>query len=223
MGTAVLRGVSSGLLVTVLTLLGGMLWTALGLGGVNATTMVDIGIFLSCVVGGYRTAKESGVWVLGGVTGAAFVGVGALLMALFLPVKATGVMQVMLEGAVLGLVAGAIGGGGNLRRGLPFSMGHPPGYRRYPTDEDTDWGGTHQDWGHRDWGSGDQGHEDQDGGEHDSGDMTGIHRAGDLELTIESDPGGYQSQGRWTSLVEREGISAGGAGPWWEEEVKLSR
>lgn len=141
MGTAVLRGVSAGLLVTVLTLMGGMIWTAMGMGGVSATTIVDIGLFLSCVVGGYRTGRESQTWVLGGVTGALYVGVGALLLALFLPLRAAGVLQVILEGTVLGLIAGAIGAGGRVGRGFtrPPGISRRSGYHAYAGEDRMEW------------------------------------------------------------------------------------
>ncbi|MDR3543498.1 MAG: YrzE family protein [Desulfosporosinus sp.] len=112
MGTYLLRGITTALLVTVLTLFAGMVWGAMGLGGLSASRLLDIGLFASCLVGGYRTAKESGEWWLGGATGAGYVAVGTLLLALFLPIRGWGFIQVLAEGATIGLVAGAIGAGG---------------------------------------------------------------------------------------------------------------
>lgn len=146
MGTAILRGISASLLVTVLTLMGGMLWTAMGFGGISVSGLVDIGLLLSCLIGGYRTGKESGVWILGGVTGAGYVAVGSLLLALFLPLRSIGVFQVMLEGGLAGLIAGAIGarGTGRMRgMGRIASFGRPQTSYAMSTDyAEEDWGVT---------------------------------------------------------------------------------
>ena len=112
MGTYLLRGITTALLVTVLTLFAGIVWGATGLGGLSVSQLVDIGLLASCLVGGYRTANESGEWWLGGVTGAGYVTVGTLLLALFLPVRGWGFIQILAEGAIIGSVAGAIGVGG---------------------------------------------------------------------------------------------------------------
>lgn len=119
MGIVVLRGISASLLVTVITLLTGMFWNAMGLGGISVSTLVDIGLLLSCLIGGYRTGRESRLWFLGGIAGAGFVGVGALLLALFVPLRADGVLQIMLEGTILGLIAGAVGAGRSKGYGRP--------------------------------------------------------------------------------------------------------
>ena len=107
MGSFILRGITTALLVTVLTLFGGIIWDTMGLGGLSVSKLLDIGLLASCLVGGYRTAKESGVWFMGGVTGAGYVIVGTLLLALFLPIRGWGFVQVLGEGALIGLVAGA--------------------------------------------------------------------------------------------------------------------
>ncbi len=111
MGSFILRGITTALLVTVLTLFGGIIWDTMGLGGLSVSKLLDIGLLASCLVGGYRTAKESGVWFMGGVTGAGYVIVGTLLLALFLPIRGWGFVQVLGEGALIGLVAGAFGAG----------------------------------------------------------------------------------------------------------------
>lgn len=111
MGSYVLRGITTALLVTVLTLFVGILWGAMGLGGLSNSQLLDIGLLVSCLVGGYRTAKESNVWFMGGVAGAGYVIVGTLLLALFLPIRGLGFIQVLAEGTFIGLVAGAFGAG----------------------------------------------------------------------------------------------------------------
>lgn len=138
MGSCVLKGITTALLVTVLTLLAGMIWSAVGLGGLSIANSLDIGLLASCLVGGYRTAKESGVWMLGGVTGAGYVSVGTLLLALFLPIRGLGFVQVLGEGIIIGSVAGAVGAGG--QHGAPFAVGQGkrrnPSYRDYTFKED---------------------------------------------------------------------------------------
>lgn len=112
MGSFILRGITTALLVTVLTLFAGIVWGVMDLGGLSISRLLDIGLLASCLVGGYRTAKGSGEWLLGGIVGAGYVTVGTLLLALFLPVRGWGFIQVLAEGAIIGLVAGAVGAGG---------------------------------------------------------------------------------------------------------------
>lgn len=140
MGSFILRGITTALLVTVLTLFGGIIWDAMRLGGLSVSKLLDIGLLASCLVGGYRTAKESGVWFMGGVTGAGYVIVGTLLLALFLPIRGWGFVQVLGEGALIGLVAGAFGAGtkgavasaGTARKSQSFSR---PSYVGYDTND----------------------------------------------------------------------------------------
>ena len=112
MGTYLLRGITMALLVTVITLFAGMVWGAMGLGGLSASRLLDIGLLASCLVSGYRTAKESGEWWMGGAAGAGYVAVGTLLLSLFLPIRGWGFLQILAEGAFIGLVAGGVGVGG---------------------------------------------------------------------------------------------------------------
>ncbi|SDH75560.1 TIGR04086 family membrane protein [Desulfosporosinus hippei] len=111
MGSYVLRGITTALLITVLTLFAGIAWSSMGLQGLSISQLIDIGLLASCLIGGYRTAKESKLWFLGGVTGAGYVAVGTLLLALFLPIRVMGFIQVLAEGTLIGLVAGAFGAG----------------------------------------------------------------------------------------------------------------
>lgn len=143
MGSFILRGITTALFVTVLTLFVGILWSAVGFGGLSVSRLLDIGLLLSCLVGGYRAAKESGVWLLGGVTGAGYVIVGTLLLALFLPIRGLGFIQVLVEGALIGLVAGAFGAGKKAEVGSSWATraartSHPyfnPSYAGYNTDD----------------------------------------------------------------------------------------
>lgn len=138
MGAFILRGITTALLVTVLTLFAGIIWSTMGLGGLSVSQLLDIGLLASCLVGGYRTAKESGVWLMGGVTGAGYVTVGTLLLALFLPIRAWGFAQVLAEGALIGLIAGAFGAGtkgGGTWSARKSQSYFTPSYVGYGTDD----------------------------------------------------------------------------------------
>lgn len=140
MGSSILRGITTALLVTVLTLFAGIVWGIMDLGGLSVSRLLDIGLLASCLVGGYRTAKESGEWLLGGIVGAGYVTVGTLLLALFLPVRGWGFIQVLAEGAIIGLVAGAVGAGGAKGSGMSAWSGKrsqfTPSYAGYETNDD---------------------------------------------------------------------------------------
>jgi hypothetical protein len=139
MGSSILRGITTALLVTVLTLFAGIVWGAMELGGLSISRLLDIGLLVSCLIGGYRTAKESREWWLGGIVGAGYVIVGTLLLALFLPVQGWGFIQVLAEGVIIGLIAGAVGAGGvKGRRMSAWSGKRPhftPSYAGYETND----------------------------------------------------------------------------------------
>ena len=141
MGSSILRGITTALLVTILTLFAGIVWGVMDLGGLSISRLLDIGLLASCLVGGYRTAKESGEWLLGGIVGAGYVTVGTLLLALFLPIRGWGFIQILAEGAIIGLVAGAIGAGGAKGVGMSASAWSgkrssvTPSYADYETED----------------------------------------------------------------------------------------
>ncbi|MGC7869961.1 TIGR04086 family membrane protein [Desulfosporosinus sp. SYSU MS00001] len=147
--SCVLRGITTALLVTLLTLVAGMLWGTMGLGGLSVSNLVDIGLLASCLIGGYRTSRESGEWIMGGITGFGYVTVGTLLLALFLPIRVWGFIQILGEGAILGIIAGAFGAGGSKGSvrsswsGGKANTNYRPYYAGYgsekPTGSDLDW------------------------------------------------------------------------------------
>ncbi|WP_088228934.1 TIGR04086 family membrane protein [Desulfosporosinus sp. FKB] len=147
--SCVLRGITTALLVTLLTLVAGMLWGTMGLGGLSVSNLVDIGLLASCLIGGYRTSRESGEWIMGGITGLGYVTVGTLLLALFLPIRVWGFIQILGEGAILGIIAGAFGAGGSKGSvrsswgGGKANTNYRPYYAGYgsekPTGSDLDW------------------------------------------------------------------------------------
>jgi hypothetical protein len=141
MPSNILRGITTALLVTVITLFAGMVWGAMGFGGLSTSGLLDIGLMVSCIIGGFRTAKETGEWLTGGITGIGYVAVGTLLLALFLPIRTWGFIQVMGEGAIIGLVAGAFGAGGAAgrptasRTGRRLQTNYRPYYAGYGNED----------------------------------------------------------------------------------------
>jgi putative membrane protein (TIGR04086 family) len=111
MGRAVLQGICTALLVTALTLIAGIIWTSSGIGLVSISRIVDIGLLASCLIGGFRTGKQTNFWFSGTLVGIGYVTIGSILLALFTPIRGTGFLQVLLTGALLGSVAGAFGTG----------------------------------------------------------------------------------------------------------------
>jgi hypothetical protein len=146
--STILRGITIALLVTVLTLLTGIALSVLNLGSQSIIGLLDFGLLVSCLISGYWTAKASGKWWLGGIVGIGYVIVGTLLLALFLPIRGWGFIQVLAEGAAIGLVAGAVAAGGNkgtLWSGKsstyrPSYAGYEPNSvsRRFDWDEEKD-------------------------------------------------------------------------------------
>ena len=142
MGSSILKGITAALLVTVLTLFAGIVWVVMHLGGLTISQLLDIGLLASCLVGGFRAAKDSGEWLLGGIVGASYVTLGTLLLTFFLPVQGWGFIQVLGEGAIIGSVAGVVGAGGG--KGLRGSGKSPwsenrsrvkPYYSGYETND----------------------------------------------------------------------------------------
>lgn len=138
-GTSILKGITASLLVTFLTLLAGVIWRGMGLGGLSISQLLDVGLIVSCLAGGYRTAKASGSWLMAGVAGAGFVTVGTLLLSLFLPIRGLGFVQVLGEGILISLVAGALGAGKKGNASSTWSGGksrhYTPSYAGYSHGE----------------------------------------------------------------------------------------
>jgi putative membrane protein (TIGR04086 family) len=151
MGNSILKGISAALLVTVLTLLAGMLWTSLELGGLSMSTLVDIGLIASCVAAGYRAGKESGQWILGGVASLGYVALCIILMALFLEVSSWGIIQVLAEGGLIGILSGALGAAGtSTKRGPVRSWAAP---RRSSTWESSNYQNDSRQAPYQEWDS----------------------------------------------------------------------
>lgn len=125
MGDSILKGISAALVVTVVTLLAGLIWTALEMGGLSAATLVDIGLIASCIAAGYVTGRASGQWLLGGVSGLGYVLLCVVLVALFLELRAWGVIQVLAEGGLLGILSGAFGAGSGGKTSRPAPWRQP--------------------------------------------------------------------------------------------------
>lgn len=154
MGNSVLRGISAALLVTVITLLAGMFWSAMGYGGLSASSFVDIGLIASCITAGYRTGKESGQWFLGGVAALGYAALSILLVALFLPVSRWGAVQILAEGGLIGVLAGGFGAGKTIGgRSQGMSWNRPGRGRSFSWSEDhqdEDWD-SHKERNEKEW------------------------------------------------------------------------
>ena len=224
MGIAVLRGISTALLITVLTLVAGILWSSTGLGVVTVSQLVDIGLLASCLIGGYRTGKETSNWIFGTLVGAGFVTIGSLLLALFTPVRRIGFLQVLIIGALLGSVAGAFGAG-SLNRKVSYSSGtrRPPSYNS--RSKNYDWQTVDED----EWTKVND----------VPSKVTSIPTINELKYNLEEDDGGYvesylklnsfesppspnrdEEAKRYRGQLSQVSQVSQSSSPWWEEDYK---
>ncbi|NLO97786.1 MAG: hypothetical protein GX091_06935, partial [Peptococcaceae bacterium] len=111
MGTAVLRGITTGLLVTVLTLLAVLGSSMAGIDKGIIAYLVDFGLLLSCLAAGYRASSYSGRILPGGLAAGGYAVVGILLLALYFSIDSLGTLKIISEGTGLGLLAGVLGAG----------------------------------------------------------------------------------------------------------------
>lgn len=111
MGTSILKGITTGLLVTVLTLLAVLGTTLAGIDKSIISYIVDFGLLLSCLAAGYRSSRNSGRILPAGLASGGYAVVGVLLLALYFPIDTLGAVKIISEGAGLGLLAGVLGAG----------------------------------------------------------------------------------------------------------------
>lgn len=211
MGSNILRGISAALFVTVITLIGGILWHSFGYEGLNVTTLVDIGLVASCITAGYRTGKESRIWFLGGIAALGYVGLSILLAALFLPISGWGAVQILAEGGLIGILAGAFGAG---KQGLSFEgMGsrraaHPLAVSSSAWDDEGQWEERYeQSYSHKEHS------DDQKESEWDQ------WMGRDQELKLEKDKKAPKENKM--SQVDEEDWFKGEKRAWWDEETGL--
>lgn len=111
MGTSILKGITTGLLVTVLTLLVVLGTTLAGFEKNIISYFVDFGLLLSCLAAGYRASRNSGRILAAGLASGGYAVVGVLLLALYFPIDTLGAVKIISEGTGLGLLAGVLGAG----------------------------------------------------------------------------------------------------------------
>lgn len=111
MGTSILKGITTGLLVTVLTLLAVLGTTLAGIDEGIISYIVDFGLLLSCLAAGYRASRNSGRILPAGLASGGYAIVGVLLLALYFPIDKLGAVKIISEGTGLGLLAGVLGAG----------------------------------------------------------------------------------------------------------------
>ncbi|RNC29957.1 MAG: hypothetical protein AWM53_00177 [Candidatus Dichloromethanomonas elyunquensis] len=111
MGTSILKGITTGLLVTVLTLLAVLGATLTGIDKNMISYLVDFGLLLSCLASGYRASRNSGRILPAGLASGGYAIVGVLLLALYFPINIIGAVKIISEGTGLGFLAGVLGAG----------------------------------------------------------------------------------------------------------------
>lgn len=111
MSTSILKGITTGLLVTVLTLLIVLGATLSGFDKSVISYIVDFGLLLSCLTAGYRASRSSGRILAAGVASGGYALVGVLLLALYFPIELLGAAKIISQGTGLGLLAGVLGAG----------------------------------------------------------------------------------------------------------------
>ncbi|NMA69124.1 MAG: TIGR04086 family membrane protein [Desulfitobacterium sp.] len=109
MGDTILKGISVALLVTVITMVTGLVVSSMEWNGISTSTIVDIGLVISCFAAGFVSSRESGNWILGGIASLGYVSLCLVLIAIFLELRMWGVVQVLAEGILIGGLAGVFG------------------------------------------------------------------------------------------------------------------
>ena len=133
MGTSILRGITTGLLVTVLTLLVVLAATVSGFENIVISYIVDFGLLLSCLAAGYKASKSSGRILPSGIASGGYALVGVLLLALYFPIEILGAAKIISQGTGLGLLAGVLGAG--VLSSNPSYERHDTGY--YPRRQES--------------------------------------------------------------------------------------
>lgn len=111
MGTSILKGVTAGLLGTVLTLLAVLGTTMAGIDDRIISYLVDFGLLLSCLAAGLKASSSSGRILPSGIASGGYAVVGVLLLALYFPIDRLAALRIISEGTGLGLIAGVLGAG----------------------------------------------------------------------------------------------------------------
>lgn len=215
MGNNILKGISSALFVTVITLLGGILWNTLGYQGVNVTTLVDIGLITSCITAGFRTGKGSRIWFLGGLAALGYVGLCIILAALFLPISGWGAVQILAEGGLIGILAGAFGAG---KQGLSIdgiglkrsASSHPLAFSSSSWDDERHWEERYDDRHEEGYGR----NEESDNKKESEWDQWMSKDRDDRDVKINKDK--HEDK---ISQVSEDNWLKGEKRAWWDEET----
>jgi hypothetical protein len=142
MGTSILKGITIGLLVTVLTLLTVLVTTLAGIDETIIAYLVDFGLLLSCLTAGFRASRDSGRLLPAGLAAGGYAVAGILLLALYFPIESLGAVKIISEGIGLGLLAGVLGtgflGSERVSYGRLNNIPHPNSLMRskWPLEED---------------------------------------------------------------------------------------
>jgi hypothetical protein len=136
MSTSILKGITTGLLVTVLTLLAVLGTTLAGIDKSIISYIVDFGLLLSCLAAGYRASRNSGRILPAGLASGGYAIVGVLLLALYFPIDTLGAVKIISEGTGLGLLAGVLGAGILSSDPDPYDYVDVPNYPRRENNYD---------------------------------------------------------------------------------------
>ena len=133
MGTSILRGITTGLLVTVLTLLVVLAATVSGFEKGVISYIVDFGLLLSCLAAGYKASRSSGRILPAGIASGGYALLGVMLLALYFPIELVGAAKIISQGMGLGLLVGVLGAG--VLSSNPSYDRHDAGY--YPIRQES--------------------------------------------------------------------------------------
>jgi len=111
MGTSILKGITTGLLVTVLTLLIVLGTTLAGIEKNIIAYIIDFGLLSSCLAAGFKASSNSRRILPGGLAAGGYAIVGILLLALYFSIDILGAIKIISEGTGLGFLAGVMGAG----------------------------------------------------------------------------------------------------------------
>lgn len=140
MGTSILKGITTGLLITVLTLLVVLGATLSGFENNVISYIVDFGLLLSCLAAGYRASRSSGRILPSGIASGGYALVGVFLLALYFPIDLLGAAKIISQGTGLGLLAGVLGAGvlSSDPKNDPYVTGYYPNRQNFYERKDKD-------------------------------------------------------------------------------------
>lgn len=121
MGRSILKGITTGLLLTVLALLAMFLAARMGFEQRIVSYVLDFGLLLSCLSAGYKAGRDSGMIMPSVAAAGCYALIGVILLALFFSINPIGAIKIVGECAGLGFISG-IAGAGIMKRDNALSV-----------------------------------------------------------------------------------------------------